>query len=406
MRPDQVRIFYPFSFRLTSDFRMADVPERLTQILSEASDGARLEEVFTFRRPKRAPTWDQVRLSSNDSYELVGITKPVRLRGAFIMADEAAAWFIASPVLDDLAQLAALGFRVDDFRAFDATLDTLILQQSNRMAIRDADTLVNEIRELRDDHQRILDNLDKENLKNLDSDSQGTVMSSMMHDVMSPLAMATAASQLVEDTLERLRDVLISGSLNLAHVLSMLDEAGEMNRHVRMGMIRSSELMRLVKQISIDQSSLREREVHAVPYLKDLVQLFGPLTRKHRVLVEVDGDGTILFHHPGRIARIIANLVENSVVHGFAGRSSGTIRITLEREGGEIVLTYQDDGVGMDADTLSRHMDAYFTTRAESGGSGLGTFAIHTIVTTQFGGTIQVQSEPGKGTCYDIRFPG
>lgn len=405
MRPDHVRLFYPFSFRLSSDLRLEDVPERLTQIVPEAIQGALLTDVFRFRRPKQAPTWEQILRSGTDSFELVGINKPVRFRGAFLLPDASAAWFIASPVLDDLPQMAALGFRVDDFRPFDSTLDTLVLQQSSRLAIRDADALSNEVKDLRDNNQRILQELNQESLRNADSDNQGTVLSSMMHDVMSPLAMATAASQLVEDTLDRICSMLLSPETNPAQLMPLLDEAVDMNRHVRQGMMRSSELMRLVKQISIDQSSMRERKVDLLAYLGDLILLFAPLSRKHNVRFHVDGDAGITFSQPGRLARIVTNLVENSVIHGFNGRASGSITIRLERNVHDLMITYRDDGVGMDADTLARHIDPYFTTRADSGGSGLGTYAIRSIIETHFGGSIHVESTPGAGTTYILTIP-
>ena len=68
------------------------------------------------------------------------------------------------------------------------------------------------------------------------------------------------------------------------------------------------------------------------------------------------------------------------------------------------VLTVSDTGRGMDDDTLRRIFEPRFTTRADSGGSGLGLCTVAEIV-GRGGGFIQVDSEPGWGTRFRVFFP-
>jgi len=63
-----------------------------------------------------------------------------------------------------------------------------------------------------------------------------------------------------------------------------------------------------------------------------------------------------------------------------------------------------DTGLGMDEDTASHVFEPYFTTKAESKGSGLGLTTVHTIV-KQFGGSIRLRTEPGKGAIFTILLP-
>ena len=71
-------------------------------------------------------------------------------------------------------------------------------------------------------------------------------------------------------------------------------------------------------------------------------------------------------------------------------------------DGETVVLDYSDDGAGMDADTLAKLFDPFFTTRR---GSGLGAHILYNLVTGPLGGTVKVDSAPGQGLRYRLRFP-
>jgi two-component system NtrC family sensor kinase len=68
-------------------------------------------------------------------------------------------------------------------------------------------------------------------------------------------------------------------------------------------------------------------------------------------------------------------------------------------------VAYADDGAGMDADTLGKLFDPFFTTRRGTGGSGLGAHILYNLVTGPLGGTIRVESAPGEGLKYCLKFP-
>ncbi len=95
----------------------------------------------------------------------------------------------------------------------------------------------------------------------------------------------------------------------------------------------------------------------------------------------------------------LLNLILNAE---HAMPSGGELILTTRREGDSVALDVTDTGIGMTDEVRSRIFDAFFSTRA--GGSGLGLPTTRKIVEGH-GGSIHVQSEPGKGSRFTIRLP-
>ena len=95
----------------------------------------------------------------------------------------------------------------------------------------------------------------------------------------------------------------------------------------------------------------------------------------------------------------VLNLVLNA---DHAMPSGGELILKTRRDGRFVVLDVTDTGVGMSEEVRRRIFEAFFSTRAA--GSGLGLPTTRKIIEAH-GGTIHVQSEPGKGSQFTIRLP-
>jgi signal transduction histidine kinase len=103
------------------------------------------------------------------------------------------------------------------------------------------------------------------------------------------------------------------------------------------------------------------------------------------------------------IQRTLVNLIENAL-HALNGGGRIDVEAKQAIRGGRrfVILTVRDDGFGIDADVKERVFEPYFSTRAA--GTGLG-LAIARKVVEDHGGTIDLESEPGRGTKVTIELP-
>lgn len=149
-----------------------------------------------------------------------------------------------------------------------------------------------------------------------------------------------------------------------------------------------------------DQTNWQATELHA------LIHATLRLARnelKHHVKVELDFAEPELWLNaqPSGISQVLMNMLINA--SQAIGDHDGTLCIRTLVQNGEIMLSIIDSGCGISADTLPYIFDPFFTTKEVGAGTGLGLSICHSIV-QQHGGTISVQSTPGR-TEFSIRLP-
>lgn len=103
----------------------------------------------------------------------------------------------------------------------------------------------------------------------------------------------------------------------------------------------------------------------------------------------------------GQMHQVLVNLVVNAV-QAMPDGGRLVIRTASDEEG--VSLAVQDTGEGMTKETVKKMFVPFFTTKDVNEGTGLGLAVVHGIVTSH-GGVISVESEPGRGTRIEIRFP-
>jgi PAS domain S-box-containing protein len=130
--------------------------------------------------------------------------------------------------------------------------------------------------------------------------------------------------------------------------------------------------------------------------------------RAVRVTRELDAATPDVACSAGEMVQVVLNVVKNAAeALADAPPRDGppTIGVELRPDGRYARLEIRDNGPGMDEPTRVRVFEPYFSTKRPGEGTGLGLSVAYFIVTQRHGGTITVESSPGRGSCFVIRLP-
>ena len=151
-------------------------------------------------------------------------------------------------------------------------------------------------------------------------------------------------------------------------------------------------------------------QVHFADSIKTSIALFGRQFEKEGITLEIDLEpGLPMVRADGsRLRQVVVNMISNAY-HALKAKPAESqerklFRISARRAGkdGRLVrVEFYDNGIGIKREDLHKVFDPFFTTRRETGGTGLGLSVSFGII-RDFGGTINVESEEGKFTRFII----
>ena len=130
----------------------------------------------------------------------------------------------------------------------------------------------------------------------------------------------------------------------------------------------------------------------------------GEIRKKNQSLSRI-GESVIVKGDRDRISQVVTNLLSNAVKYTQEG---GRITIAVEEEKNYGVLKVTDTGMGIGEKELSLIFQRFYRTdqsrNRKSGGAGIGLAIVKSIVSAH-GGTVTVDSEGGKGSCFTVTLP-
>jgi signal transduction histidine kinase len=266
-------------------------------------------------------------------------------------------------------------------------------------------------RELAEKNQRLQEAFDR--LKELDR-LKSNFLATVSHELRTPLTSIIGYSDMLATG--------IAGELN-----------GEQQEFVETIRNKGDHLLALITSLldlnKLEQGSMRlHREVmEASALVLDLKKTMTPSAAKKGVSIETTVEPSLPKLHvdPVRIRQVLFNIAENALKFsppggtvkmiarsaeqaGGGGDDSGFGAVLLEAPEKRIEIGIIDSGIGIPAEEQDKIFDAFYqvdggSTR-EHGGTGLGLSIVKRIVEAH-GGTVRVESEPGRGAAFWVNLP-
>ncbi len=258
----------------------------------------------------------------------------------------------------------------------------LALEEKNRELLENREALSNALRAAEHANQ-----------------AKTSFLNNMSHDIRTPMNAIIGFTALASshiDNREQVRDYLDKISVSSQHLLSLINDVLDMSR------------------IESGKMQLEEADVHLPGLIHDLITIIQPaITEKH---IEMSVDMEDIRHEDLvtdrlRLNQVLLNILSNAVK--FTG-DGGRIRIRIIEKPStdpgmaNFEFRIRDSGIGMSREFQKTIFEAFTRERSStvSGiqGTGLG-MAITKNIVDKMGGTIQVDSEEGKGSEFIVRIP-
>ncbi len=234
----------------------------------------------------------------------------------------------------------------------------------------------------------------------------GSLVAGIAHELNTPIGNSLMVASTLHDLNRGFRDQMQAG-LKRSVLDAFVNESESAADILLRNLHRAAELISSFKQVAVDQTSSQRRIFDLAEVVGEIVVTMHPTFRKTPYRIETDiPPGLVLDSFPGPFGQVVANLLNNTILHAFEGKSQGTVRLQAAAESADwIRFSCRDDGVGIPAANLRRVFDPFFTTRLGRDGTGLGLNIVHNIVTSVLGGEIALESTEGQGSSFIIRLP-
>ena len=200
----------------------------------------------------------------------------------------------------------------------------------------------------------------------------------------------------------------LTGILGRAQLLTRTKDAEKISAGIEM-IIKSAEdgahIIRRIQDFARRQPSRKFEPVSVAQLMKDVCEMSRPRWEYSgtgpQVRLALAADCTALISGDAvELREVLVNMIYNAI---DAMPSGGEIRMSSQAANGRVVLTITDTGTGMTPEVKSRLFDPFFTTKGK-GGTGMG-MAVSFGIIRRHNGSIDVESEPGRGTTFRISLP-
>lgn len=178
---------------------------------------------------------------------------------------------------------------------------------------------------------------------------------------------------------------------------------------IQEGANRTAEIVRGLKNFSrLDEADFKTADIE--DGLDSTLILLRSNLKGEIELLKDYGNITPIDCYAGKLNQVFMNLINNSI-YAIANDKSkpqgtvGKIVIKTEETPDSIMISFEDNGMGMDEETKNKVFNPFFTTKPVGEGTGLGMSITYNIIMDMHEGSISVESELGKGTKIALALP-
>lgn len=219
---------------------------------------------------------------------------------------------------------------------------------------------------------------------------------------------ALLAQQLVHEVNNPITGVICKLDLvqrRLGELIGHDERRAEIVRHLDTAQRGTARVIALVREFadSLANEGGRTDEVDLARVLSNVLELVRTEIEQVATLVCDFEPVPLVWGHTSKLEQVFSNLLHNAVlaIRDTPEPQDHRIRVSTRQQADWVQVSVEDTGVGMSESLLHRAFEPFVTTRAASGGTGLGLFICREIVQA-CGGRLDVKSSPLVGSCFRV----
>jgi signal transduction histidine kinase len=233
----------------------------------------------------------------------------------------------------------------------------------------------------------------------------GTLSAGVAHEINNPLSYILANLTCVADRFPHLAGYAGADPVAASKLAAELSDLSDMMRDARTGAEKVRDIVR-------DMSAFARRDDHDLrttvsvdAVLEHAISMAWNELRHRALLVRRFEPTPRVLANETRLGQVSLNVLINAVQAIPEGAAAQhRILVGLRMTGNQVEVRIEDSGVGIPPQDLQRVFHPFYTTKPVGSGTGLGLFICDGIVRSM-GGSIAIESTPGKGTKVQIRLP-
>ena len=390
---------FPFHFIVDADMRVIDTGSVLARVCPKIVPGASINDHFLLFRlasePIKAFNRDFIARQENTLFVFKSTSTDLMLRcQVLILRDPERYLFLGSPWVRNPTELKALHLVLQDFALHDSTVDLLQLVQATSTSLHDAKQLSEKL------EQRVADRTAELLMANAELSrvmrSKDDFLSAMSHELRTPLNAILGLSESLAEG--------VYGDMNTKQVKS-INTIAESGHHL---LALINDLLDIAK-IGAGKMELELTKANVEDLCQASLRFVMEQAQKQKINLKLvmDNQSVMLTADERRLKQILVNLLSNAVKFTPNG-GSVTLETKCDLESESLMFSVRDTGIGIATEDLKRLFSPF--TQLDSklsrqyAGTGLGLTLVMKLVELH-GGSVAVESEIGKGSCFTVRIP-
>jgi len=148
-------------------------------------------------------------------------------------------------------------------------------------------------------------------------------------------------------------------------------------------------------------------KIEEIPFRELINQTFTDLSYlkgAEEIIRSVTIEGIPFYSDRWRVGEILRNLISNAIKYRNFNREDSEIKIQIRTNEEETLITFSDNGIGIDAPNLDKIFNMFYRASVQSDGSGLGLYIVKNAI-EKLGGHVEVKSIYTQGTTFIINLP-